>query len=391
MRRLLTCRLRNRRYDERGAFAILFAALVVMLMVLSAFTVDLGQAYVSKRQLQTAADAGALAAAQVFKGQTGKCADLINDNALTTAAKAAADKWAEDNYSGVTGTPLTFTCNSVTSLTVGYGTSGTTSQVFGQLATGHSTITTARDAAATIGPVAAGNMRPWGVCSGVTNATGIVIFVPMKGGSAVTKKGVSVDGDSMCGGDGPPGGWWVLRCTGQSTNNNATQEAVEDGCPTTNYQAVPGQTSSMSPSQLSALLAAACPDKTENSTCLFSDNGNNFHNASDQWQDLVGETFTMPVICTKPTCNPMAVSGGGTHASYAIQQLATVELCGFKLMPRSASLYWPTTGPCANANPSGYTSNSVTDGGGLFVVIKDLSGGPVGYTMPEFTDSSLTK
>jgi hypothetical protein len=360
-------------------------------MVIGAFTVDLGQAYVSKRQLQTAADAGALAAAQVYRNQTQPCATLIADPTLRGQAQAAADGWAAKNYTNVTGTTITLTCNSVTSLTVGYGTSGTTAQVFGQLVTGHSSITTARDAAATIGPATAGNLRPWGVCSGVASTTSVVVFVPMKGASAVTKSGVSVSGDSMCGGDGPPGGWWVMQCTGQGNGTGSTADAVQYGCPTNNYQAVPGQTSSMTPTQLSTLLRTACPSKTENDTCLASDNGNNFHNASDQWQLLVGQTFTMPVICTSPTCSPMAVSGSGQNASYAIQQLATVELCGFKLMPRSASLYWPTTGPCATANPNGYTSNSVTAGGGLFVVIKDLSGGPVSFTMPEFTDASLTK
>jgi hypothetical protein len=362
-----------------------------MLMVLSAFTVDLGQAYVSKRQLQTAADAGALAAAQIYRDQSQTCANLIADPVLKAQAQSAADKWAAANYTGVTGTPITLACNSVTSLTVGYGTSGKTPQVFGQLVTGHGSITTARDAAATIGPGVAGGLRPWGLCSGVTSAQGVVVFVPMKGGSAVTKNGVSVTGDSLCGGDGPPGGWWVMQCTGQGNGTGATQDAVQDGCPTAGYHAVPGQTSSMTPAQLSTFLQAACPNKTQDDTCLQSDTGNNFHLASDQWQGLIGQTFTLPVICTKPTCNPMAVSGSGQNASYPIQQLATVQLCGFELMPRGPSTGWPTTGACATANPSGYTSNSVTSGGGLFVVIKALAGGPVTFTMPEFTDASLTK
>jgi hypothetical protein len=229
------------------------------------------------------------------------------------------------------------------------------------------------------------------VCSGVTSATGIVVFVPMQGGSAVTKSGVTVQGDSLCGNDGPPGGWWVMQCTGQGNGTGATQDAVQNGCPTSGYQAVPGQTSTMTPAQLSALLTAACPTKTQNNTCLQSDTGNNFHNASPQWQGLVGQTFFMPVICTHPTCNPMAVSGSGANASYPIQQIATVELCGFRLMPASPSTGWPSQGPCATANPNGYTSNSVTTGGGLFVVIMGLGGGPTSVIVPDFRDSSLTQ
>ncbi|HET7431886.1 MAG TPA: pilus assembly protein TadG-related protein, partial [Nocardioides sp.] len=90
----MRARLRSRRQDERGAFAVLFAALTVMLLVLSAFTVDLGQAYVSKRQLQTAADAGVLAAGQVFIGQTMSCSQATQNAALKAQAQAAADRWA---------------------------------------------------------------------------------------------------------------------------------------------------------------------------------------------------------------------------------------------------------------------------------------------------------
>jgi Flp pilus assembly protein TadG len=391
MRRLLTRRLRSRRYDERGAFAIIFAVCAVMLMVMSAFTVDLGQAYVSKRQLQTAADAGALAAAQVYQGQTKPCATLKQDAVLTAQAQAAADAWAVKNYSGVTGTPITVNCNSTTSLTVSYGTSGSTPQVFGQLASGHGSITTARDAAATIGAGVAGDMRPWGICSNiVAQATnlGVVVFVPMLDGSTTGR-----DSASICGNDHPPGNWWVAECLGQGQGQPETIAAVQDGC-SGSYQAVPGQTSSMSPTQLSAFLRDACPGSNDStSTCLAGDNGNNFHNASDAWQTLVGQSFTMPVFCVSSQCSPMAQTGQGSHGTYAIYRIATVTLCGFKLNPRSASTGWPTTGPCATNNPNNYTSNSVTNGGGFFVVVTDVGGGPTGtdYVLPQYVDSSLTK
>ena len=54
-----------------GAIAIMMAASVVMLCICGAIVVDFGMAYVNKRQAQTAADAGALAAAQVYKSQPG--------------------------------------------------------------------------------------------------------------------------------------------------------------------------------------------------------------------------------------------------------------------------------------------------------------------------------
>ena len=51
--------LSQRGRDDSGAVAVLVSLLLVSLMALSAFTADLGVAYVNKRQLQTAADAAA--------------------------------------------------------------------------------------------------------------------------------------------------------------------------------------------------------------------------------------------------------------------------------------------------------------------------------------------
>ncbi len=165
-----------------------------------------------------------------------------------------------------------------------------------------------------------------------------------------------------------------------------------NGCPTSGYQSVPGQLPGMSPLELYTHLTTACPSKAENNTCLASDNGNNFHNATEEWQTLVGKTFTMPVLCVRTKCSELAVKGSGANASYAIQSIATVELCGFKLNPRPASTGWPTTGPCATSNPRNYTPTSVMSGGGLFVVVKGLSASDSpAWTLTEYKDVQLTK
>ena len=137
---------------------------------------------------------------------------------------------------------------------------------------------------------------------------------------------------------------------------------------------------------------ALCPSGSANSTCLKQDQGNNFHNSTDSWQTLVGQTIQMPVFCVRTKCSNMAVAGNGNNAAYAIQQIATVEVCGFKLNPRGPSGGWPTTGPCATRNPSNYTSSSVTSGAGFFLVIKGLSGGTSpSWQLPEYKDSKLTE
>jgi hypothetical protein len=173
--------------------------------------------------------------------------------------------------------------------------------------------------------------------------------------------------------------------------SSSTEAIVTDDCPTGGYDAVPNQPAT-GPADLLSYLKAYCPRSAQNDTCLSSDPGNNFHNSSDEWQTLVGTTFLMPVMCGSPTCTELEYIAQGNTATYAIQRMATVELCGFRMLPKAASLYWPTTGPCATANPRHYTSNDVTSGAGLFLVIKDLVGGPTGdWSLEEYTGMRLTK
>lgn len=382
----------RRRRDERGAFAVLFAFLVVLLMILSAFTVDLGQAYVSKRELQTAADAGALAAAQVYKGQTQTCSQLLGNASLKTQAQTAADRWAQMNRPGAVGSSVSIGCDGSGGLTVDYSVTGKTTQAFGGLTTGHSTITTGRSAQATINggaSLSVGNMRPWGICSGAAKKTGVVAFVPMKNGSTTLQ-----DAATLCGTDAPPGGWWIGQCVGQSNGTGGTKAAIESGCdPSTTYTVVPQQsTHDATPASLYTWLTTECPAKSSGPYCLSSDTGKNPETqGQSSWQTLVGQKFTLPVYCDTPDCSKLAETGSGNGGSYAIEEIATVQLCGFYMTAPSTG--WPTTGACHDNNPLNYTSSSVKSGSGLFVVITDLTGGPAAtnYHLNVFTTTSLTK
>ena len=60
--------------DERGAVAIIVAAIMVPLLICTALVVDMGSAYVRKRELQNAADAAALAIALDCAG--GHCGSI---------------------------------------------------------------------------------------------------------------------------------------------------------------------------------------------------------------------------------------------------------------------------------------------------------------------------
>lgn len=371
---------------QRGSIAIMTAVSVGALCVIAAFALDFGMAYNSKQRLQIASDAGALAAVQVYKGQTGACSTFVDDAGLKAAAQAAADRWAELNRPGAVGTAIKVECVGTSALKVTYGTSGSTIVTLGQLAVDNDTITTSREAAATIGDasISIGPMRPWGICSNVATTSGEVVFAPLLGGSTTQ------DGSNVCGGNGPPGGWWVMQCTGQSNANGVTELMVTNGCPTNGYTAVAGQPATATPTQLFNHLTGACPSKTASNSCIQSDPGSNFHNAADEWQPQVGRIFTMPGFCTPPQCSETAVSGSGNNASYAIHRMITVELCGFKI-GSYASTGWPTTGPCATKNPKNYKSTDVTSGSGFFVVVRGINGGSANWTLNTYEAPALTE
>jgi hypothetical protein len=148
-----------RRRDERGAVALIVGLLSIVLVGISAFSVDLGQAYVTKRQLSAASDAAALAADAYYKtNYKGLCTVPGNDpnspvaaNAgVRASAEAAADDLFTQNYPAGTaadGSITNLSCNG-TGVQVTYTASGKSSSPFGPLLGGSGTITTAGTAAA---------------------------------------------------------------------------------------------------------------------------------------------------------------------------------------------------------------------------------------------------
>ena len=69
------------RPDERGQVLVLFAVLIVILLAFAAFSIDIGRQVAERRHVQTAADAGALAA----------CRALIAGESDGAAAQAASE------------------------------------------------------------------------------------------------------------------------------------------------------------------------------------------------------------------------------------------------------------------------------------------------------------
>lgn len=75
------CVIRNAVRADDGAYAMVFAVLMVVLLGLGAFTVDAGSLYAERRTLQGAADAGALAGVQELPGSPSTAAGMSNDYA----------------------------------------------------------------------------------------------------------------------------------------------------------------------------------------------------------------------------------------------------------------------------------------------------------------------
>ena len=365
--------------------AVLTATLAVAFLLIAALVVELGLARDTRRQAQASADAAALAAVNALwdsgVADVSAAVEEAEDYAAANFGTTDAD-WAACRDSGRVGQFADFVPVAGNDCISFRGSPHPTEvrvvvprrevdTPLGALA-GVSSVQVGAEAHAGAKPPVLqleGGLRPWGVCSKVAAPAthGQVVFAPMKGGS--TTRTSPNDG---CGDEGPPGGWWVAQCVGQGNGNGATEAAVLNGCSTAHdYRPVQGQTMT-DPKDLRKHLTAACPKKSENSTCLSSDPGNNFHNASDEWQTLVGKNFQMPVFCFPEQCDEGAYSGQGNNGAYAIHAIATVELCGFEFPPRAASTNWPTSGPCATSNPENFVSSDVISGSGLFIVVKEL-------------------
>ena len=96
---------RRRDRDEQGLVAVIFACVAVILLLLCAMVVDLGLARDTRRQSQNAADASALAGANVLYPTSGTCTlgPIPRTPPCFADATAAAKQYASDNFGVVAG------------------------------------------------------------------------------------------------------------------------------------------------------------------------------------------------------------------------------------------------------------------------------------------------
>jgi len=281
-----------------------------------------------KRQLQTSADAAALAAASVYAKYPGSCSQLIAKPAYKTEAQAAADDEALANESDRQTNPITLSCASDGSLEVTYSNTGATPSLFGKLAGVGSTITTGRTATAadTVSPGAATGVRPMAMCSASLPPLDKDYnqFVRIDNPSDGHKK------IPACPDAGAAGNWWTVDCPEERTGSTGVLTTeILNGCNDGVSVAGSGSTAAA----LTISLETACPSAPQGSeTCLSGDPGQmDSGGIENSWGWLIDHQtpIVLPVFCVAPQCTESTLDGSGTNAVFPVYKLAAVVVCGY--------------------------------------------------------------
>jgi hypothetical protein len=105
--------MRASAHDERGTIFVLVALAMPVLLLFAALTLDVGNWYVTKRQLQNRADKGAIAAAMAYGYRYPACVtDPSLEAEIVTAARTyAGDRAESPSYNGHVGDAATVTVN----------------------------------------------------------------------------------------------------------------------------------------------------------------------------------------------------------------------------------------------------------------------------------------
>lgn len=337
--------LRQRRRNEDGAVAVLVAIVAAVLFLLSAFVADLGVAYTSKRQLQTAADAGALAAAKRLAEEPGTCPQLKAN--FTDDAEVVAEGIATTNRPGQVKEEFTVDC--LTSgpydgaLQVTYRASGVTPTFFGGGVVGDE-ISTQSEASAVVYVPSKAKLRPYALCD---------LDIPAVDELPTQVMEIKMPGQAWSGSDCAAaetgGNWWFVNCPGMTTMNAAqVATALKDGCENEAEVVEPQDPSS--PTALSSSLTANCNDQSDvGPSCLDADTGESnlvVPAIAEAWGAILGETVLFPVFCTTSSvCSPSTVTGTGTNRVYPIFKLAPAVVCGYHILDRPSGSI--DTGDCA--------------------------------------------
>lgn len=343
---------------EHGVVTVISALLICgVFLALAAFTLDLGMAYTSKRQLQTAADSAALAAAAVYAQYPGTCDQAFLD-AHEATAKEAAEEWATQNRPGQTLQWSSPTCvNGVPRVEV--TASGSTDTALAPVADGPDEIRTSRSAAAVVDvpQELSQGLVPLALCSaqvpeGPYGASGPVNVYYPTSGDGHNPPPQCLDAGSTA------GNWWLLDCPGERTGSaSELEQQVANGC-SDPVSVVDGAGDTPDPTELSTMLTTTCPTApVDSDTCLSGNPGDITQgHISDAWQNRIdnGSPVIMPVFCVPPQCATSTITDSGTNAVFPLYKLAAVTVCGYhskndSYAPDPSAVVAPCTADAASA------------------------------------------
>lgn len=265
--------------DDRGAVGALVSVLIVALLGMSALVVDIGNLWQHRRNLTTATDASALAAAQEFALGGNGCGSVSNDyfstNRPAGATVVSCTPTALGNGAG--------TVEVVGTVTVDY--------FFGDVVgVANGTVTSTTAAKFEQPSSVEGGLRPFGLC-----IDALPSFTLDDGVDYVIPYGKDAQPDA-CGGEDVPGNWGVIDFDGGSNPQSDIVDWTRNGYPGEvvlgqNYE---GDTGAFSPSLANAL------------------------------DDLLAvECFSLPIFSV--------ATGNGANAEFLIVDFATVSLTGFRV------------------------------------------------------------
>jgi Flp pilus assembly protein TadG len=206
---------RQRTTDERGAVAGMLVGMIVVLLGSAALALDLGQHWAARRNIVTASDASALAAAREFAfggdGCTSVAASYVTANYDGADLDSCASAGSE--YDGT----VTVAASSDLDLLF--------APVLGFESDSVDASTTARYGA----PLGVRRLRPFGLC---LDADAFDAWTDRSTGYGPIRITYGKSHPSDCG-SRTPGNWGILDFNGGSVSNAETSEWVLDGYPGT--------------------------------------------------------------------------------------------------------------------------------------------------------------
>ncbi|KRE57167.1 pilus assembly protein TadG-related protein [Phycicoccus sp. Soil748] len=344
--------------------AVTVAILSVVLLGIGAFTIDFGMSYADTRQLQTSADAAALAAANYLKTQTGTCPTLVADASVINAARDKAEYIRTRNRPGSSVESMQVTCvDGNKSLQVRYVSGGSTPSFLGGIFGKSSPYTSSRPATALVEVARTGiGVRPYAICASQIPSNALQSGV-------VFKMQLPASGNTTCPDAGSSGNWWTVDCPEAGSNGtDALADKTVNGC-TLPITIVPDQVPAppapaRTPLELKNYLEGYCT--VRGPSCLSANPGNlSSEPLANAWQTLVDaqKKIVLPVFCGGPptgACSSSAVvNAGGNNAIYPVQSLIGVQVCGYHWS--NSKNGQAVTGDCAAYNTVPFNAGDGTN------------------------------